>query len=178
MPPPSETATPLAATSTQGRTSLAAWSPALRLGLGALGIGLGIQYVFGIVMILIQVLTGAGVDWGATIRAPLTVFLSLHGPVEGLGLWASGCGWVIAAFWLAGRSQREGAGETSPRSAIALAAQSALVYTIPVLVLALLFEPEALPVDLTVGVAGAFFDPAAYSGWVPGLVATLGASGS
>jgi len=175
MPPPSETSTPVATASVPGRVSLASWNPALRLGLGALGIGLGIQYVFGIVMVLIQVLTGAGVDWGATIRAPLTVFLSLHGPIEGLGLWASGCGWVIAAFWLAGRSQREGAGETSLRSAIVLAAQSALIYTVPVLVLALLFEPEALPVDLTVGVAGAFFDPVAYGGWAPGLVATLGA---
>ena len=55
-----------------------------------------------------------------------------------------------------------------------LVVQSAVVYTAPVLLLALLFEPEALPIDLTIGIAGAFFDPAAYGGWSPGLVATLG----
>jgi len=153
----------------------AAWLPAGRIGLTALAIGLAAQYAFGAVMVLIQMLSGIGVDWGASLRAPLTVFLSLHGPVDGLGLWATGTGWILLAFWLAGRHLRAGSGRpASLQPALVLAARSAFVYMVPVLVLALLFNPEQLPIDLTVGVAGAFFDPTAYGGWSPWLVATLG----
>ncbi len=172
-PPPEEIA------AGQGRRAQwrvpSAWLPAARIGLAAVAIGLGIQYALGAVMVLIQVLSGAGVDWGATLRAPLTVFLSLHGPVDGLGVWATGVGWVVLGFWLAGRRVRAHAGSPAPLApALVVAVQSALIYTIPVLVLALVFEPEALPIDLTVYVAGSFFDPAAYGGWSPWLVATLG----
>ncbi|MCJ7725806.1 MAG: hypothetical protein MUP76_05390 [Acidimicrobiia bacterium] len=150
-----------------------AWLPAVRLGWGALGIGLAIQYGFGVVIGLIQALSGAGIDWGATLRAPLTVFLSLHGPVGGLGLWATGVGWIALSFWLAGRGPgTERAVSWSARLVMAL--QSAVVYIVPVLLVAIAVDPEALPVDLTVGVAGAFFDPAAYGAWNPWAVATLG----
>ncbi|MBU1493391.1 MAG: zinc ribbon domain-containing protein [Actinobacteria bacterium] len=151
------------------------WLPGLRFGGSALAIGLAAQYALGAVMAIIQMLTGAGVDWGATLRAPLTVFLALHGPVEGLGLWATGVGWVVLAFWLAGRHLRRRPGQPASPSGVVLAAQAALVYTVAVLVLALLFDPEALPIDMTVYVAGVLVDPAAYGGWSPWLVATLGA---
>jgi len=133
----------------------AAWLPAGRIGLTALAIGLAAQYALGAVMVLIQMLSGIGVDWGASLRAPLTVFLSLHGPVDGLGLWATGTGWILLAFWLAGRHLRAGSGRpASLQPALVLAARSAFVYMVPVLVLALLFNPEQLPIDTEDGARG------------------------
>lgn len=177
-PPAAESGPPAGATAPGWRGNLgnpSAWVLPARLGLSALGLGLAAQYALGTVLVLIQWLTGAGVDWGATLRAPLTVFLSLHGPVENLGLWATGVGWVLMAFWWAGRHQRRSTdGSASWKSGLVLAAQTALVYTAPVVVLALFFDPEALPIVLRVDVAGVFVEPAAYGGWNPWLVVPLG----
>ncbi|MCB2223803.1 MAG: hypothetical protein KQH83_06465 [Actinobacteria bacterium] len=156
----------------------AAWAPALRMALVALAVGLGGQYVLGVAVVGVQTLSGAGVDWGATLRAPLDVFLALHGPVEGLGLWATGTGWILAAFWVAGRKERV-AGGRGLRAGAVLALQAAAAYAVPVTVLALLVSPEALPITVTAGgtaplVAGSFVDPAAFGAWQPWSAALLG----
>jgi hypothetical protein len=151
----------------------AAWGPAVRMSIAALGVGLGLQYALGVVAVVVQLLTGSGVDWGASLRAPLTVFLSMHGPVEGLGLWATGFGWLLVAFWVAGRRQRAaGSGGLGAGSLLAL--RAAVLYVIPVLILAIVLSPEVLPIDLTTGIAGAFADPSAYAGWQPWMTLPLG----
>lgn len=153
------------------------WVPAAVFAVGALVIGLVLQYLVGVVLLLIQWAIGDGIDWGATFKTPAVQFLALHGPIGGIGLWATGMAWLAAAFWLSGRAAapEEAIGEEAPpRRWAAFVAKTAVVYAIPVGIAVAFVDPTAYPAPLPVDVVGAFGQPATAADWNLAETFTLG----
>lgn len=152
------------------------WAPAVTFAAGALIAGLVLQYLTGILMVLIQVLVGDGVAWGATLKAPAVQFLALHGPMEGIGLWVTGLAWLGLAFWISARTfapEESIGGETMPRRRGLFLVKAAITYIVPVGIAVAIVDPTSYPVPLSVGIAGAFGQPSA-AGWNVAETFTLG----
>jgi hypothetical protein len=153
------------------------WAPAAQFAFGALVIGLVLQYLVGVVLVLIQVLIGDGIDWGATLKAPPTQFLSLHGPLEGVGLWAMAMLWLGAAFWLSARvfAPEDAVGKDAPGTRwAAFTAKTSVAYAVPVGIAVGIVDPTTYPVPLPVDIVAAFGQPAAAADWNLAETFTLG----
>lgn len=124
------------------------WLAAAGMAVLALGIGVAIQILLGFLVVFAQVCwEGAGVDWGATMRGAITVFLSLHGPVDQMGLWLTGILWIWVAFRLGGLllgPERALSEAPAPRRA-AFVGKVALLYMIPVTILTAVLDPVDMP---------------------------------
>ena len=137
------------------------WGHAINLALGALIFGLALHFAFAGVLVLAQVIAEAPVDWGQTFRSPLTTFIASHGAIDQIGLWLTGTFWIWLSFRLSvryvGTEPSEG---LRPLRKGLLVDKAALVYAIPITVLAALLDPGTAPVDLSTGFGGTFADPA------------------
>lgn len=140
------------------------WDAAVRLAGSALVIGLAIQIALGVViLVLIQLVGGFDVDWGGTFRAPFDMFIAFHGPVENLGLWLTSITWIAVAFWAVKRLGRMPEVEGNVWS---FAWKAALVYAIPMTILAAVVEPQAFSLPAT-GVFGTFSGVPTNWDWAP-----------
>jgi hypothetical protein len=125
------------------------WFAAVALAGLALVIGFVLQYLVFLLVIFVQASAeGMNVLWAETLKAPVTMFLAFHGPLEDVGLWLTSVLWIWFGFALAGRflTPERLLATAKPSRRATFAAKVALVYIIPITVLAAIFEPgQALP---------------------------------
>lgn len=134
------------------------WASATFLAVGAIVIGFALQYLSAVLLALLQVALDVEIDWPNTLRAPVDLFTAFHGPIENVGLWATSMLWIVVGFLLMGgvvRPERTVPEDAEGSRWAALIAKTAVIYVIPITVLAALLDPEPLPTDPSVGIAGA-----------------------
>jgi hypothetical protein len=121
------------------------WRTAFRFGGAALVTGVAIQYAILLLLVLAHAVAGFDITWDNQLdRVPVHVFLSLHGPLGGVGLWATGIAWISIAFYAGGRLARpeRSMPDDAPRwRRLALPLKTAVVYMVPVAVLIAVLEP-------------------------------------
>ena len=155
------------------------WSAAGLLALSALLVGAVIQMVVGgLLLLFVQVLLDAPISWGDSLRAPLDMFISFHGPIDQLGLWATGVLWIFIAFRLASRvaGVDEPARQGLPARRLAFVAKTAFLYIVPVTILAAVLDPGAgAPINDPFGTLPFFPSWSVAATFFLGFIASAGA---
>jgi len=125
------------------------WFAAVALAGLALVIGFALQYLVSLLVVFVQASAeGVNVLWGQTLKAPPTMFLAFHGPLEDVGLWLTGVLWIWLGFALAGRflTPERLLATAKPSRRATFVAKVGLVYIVPITVLAAVLEPgQRLP---------------------------------
>jgi hypothetical protein len=161
------------------------WFAAVALAGLALVIGFVLQYLVFLLVIFVQASAeGMNVLWAETLKAPVTMFLAFHGPLEDVGLWLTSVLWIWFGFALAGRflTPERLLATAKPSRRATFVAKVALVYIIPITVLVAVLEPQPIPIGYGTYLWPGFRDPAVVPWNVAvafflGLIAALATAG-